>query len=141
MFMTVKQTAEKWGLSERRVRILCSTGRIPGVYQEGRAWKIPVDAVKPADRRFKSAESLLEAIDRKKAELDACRPLTEGELARLSEEFTVEFTYNSNAIEGSTLTLRAVSYTHLDVYKRQMHNHPLHKTLFFSSFHFSNSPP
>ncbi len=106
MFMTVKQTAEKWGLSERRVRILCSTGRIPGVYQEGRAWKIPVDAVKPADRRFKSAESLLEAIDRKKAELDACRPLTEGELARLSEEFTVEFTYNSNAIEGSTLTLR-----------------------------------
>ena len=104
--MTVKQTAEKWGLSERRVRILCSTGRIPGVYQEGRAWKIPVDAVKPADRRFKSAESLLEAIDRKKAELDTCRPLTEGELARLSEEFTVEFTYNSNAIEGSTLTLR-----------------------------------
>lgn len=106
MFMTVKQTAEKWGLSERRVRILCSTGRIPGVYQKGRAWKIPVDAVKPADRRFKSAESLLEAIDRKKAELDTCRPLTEGELARLSEEFTVEFTYNSNAIEGSTLTLR-----------------------------------
>lgn len=104
--MTVKQTAEKWGLSERRVRILCSTGRIPGVYQKGRAWKIPVDAVKPADRRFKSAESLLEAIDRKKAELDTCRPLTEGELARLSEEFTVEFTYNSNAIEGSTLTLR-----------------------------------
>ncbi len=104
--MTVKQTAEKWGLSERRVRILCSTGRIPGVYQEGRAWKIPVDAVKPADRRFKSAESLLETIDRKKAELDACRPLTEGELARLSEEFTVEFTYNSNAIEGSALTLR-----------------------------------
>ena len=106
MFMTVKQTAEKWGFAERRGRILCSTGRIPGVDQEGRAWKIPVDAVKPADRRFKSAESLLEAIDRKKAELDACRPLTEGELARLSEEFTVEFTYNSNAIEGSTLTLR-----------------------------------
>lgn len=106
MFMTVKQTAEKWGLSERRVRILCSTGRIPGVYQESRAWKIPVDAVKPADRRFKSSESLLEAIDRKKAELDTCRPLTDGEVARLSEEFTVEFTYNSNAIEGSTLTLR-----------------------------------
>ena len=51
-------------------------------------------------------ESLLDMIDRKKAELDACRPLTEGEVARLTEEFTVEYTYNSNAIEGNTLTLR-----------------------------------
>ena len=106
MFMTVKQAAEKWGLSDRRVRILCAEGKIPGAFQEGRGWKIPKDAVKPTDGRFKSAESLLDMIDRKKAELDACRPLTEGEVARLTEEFTVEYTYNSNAIEGNTLTLR-----------------------------------
>ncbi|WAM07641.1 hypothetical protein [Mycoplasmopsis cynos] len=31
---------------------------------------------------------------------------TEGELARLNEEFTIEYTYNSNAIEGNSLTLR-----------------------------------
>ena len=98
--------AEKWGLSDRRVRILCAEGKIPGAFQEGRGWKIPVDAVKPADGRFKSAESLLDRIDREKAELDACRPLTEGEVARLTEEFIVEYTYNSNAIEGNTLTLR-----------------------------------
>ena len=106
MFMTVKQAAEKWGLSDRRVRILCAEGKIPGAFQEGRGWKIPMDAVKPADGRFKSTESLLNIIDRKKADLDACRPLTEGEVARLTEEFTVEYTYNSNAIEGNTLTLR-----------------------------------
>jgi hypothetical protein len=34
------------------------------------------------------------------------RPLTLGELARLREEFTVSFTYNSNAIKGNTLTLQ-----------------------------------
>ncbi|MCU9935357.1 hypothetical protein [Mycoplasmopsis cynos] len=34
------------------------------------------------------------------------RPFTEGELARLNEEFTIEYTYNSNAIEGNSLTLR-----------------------------------
>ncbi|KGI29830.1 Huntingtin interacting protein E-like protein [Streptococcus pneumoniae] len=34
------------------------------------------------------------------------RPLTEGEVERLNEEFLVEYTYNSNAIEGNTLTLR-----------------------------------
>ncbi len=53
-----------------------------------------------------TAESLLTAIERKKRELDTRRPLTEGELERLTEEFTIEYTYNSNAIEGNTLTLR-----------------------------------
>lgn len=45
-------------------------------------------------------------IIEKKAILDSCRPLTQGELERLNEEFIVEYTYNSNAIEGNTLTLR-----------------------------------
>ena len=45
MFMTVKQASEKWGISDRRVRILCAEGKIPGAYQEGRAWKIPIDAI------------------------------------------------------------------------------------------------
>lgn len=106
MVMTTREAGEKWGISERRVRTLCAEGKIPGAYQEGRIWKIPLQAEKPADRRFKSRESLLEQIDRKKKELDGRRPLTEGELERLNEEFTVEYTYNSNAIEGNTLTLR-----------------------------------
>lgn len=106
MFMTVKQASEKWGISERRIRTLCSDGKISGAYQEKRMWRIPIDAVKPVDGRYKSQESILSQIDRKKAELDKCRPLTEGEVERLNEEFIVEYTYNSNAIEGNTLTLR-----------------------------------
>lgn len=106
MFMTVKQAAEEWGISDRRIRVLCSEGKIHGAYQEGRGWKIPADAVKPADGRYKSRESILSQIDRKKTELNSRRPLTEGEVARLNEEFIVEYTYNSNAIEGNTLTLR-----------------------------------
>ena len=106
MFMTVKQASEKWGISDRRIRVLCSQGKILGAYHEGRSWKIPVDAKKPVDGRLKSKENLLRQIDQKKMELDSRRPLTEGEVARLNEEFTVEYTYNSNAIEGNTLTLR-----------------------------------
>ena len=106
MFMTAKQIAEKWGISDRRVRVLCSEGKISGAYQEGRGWKIPIDAVKPADGRYKSKENILIQIENKKTKLDSRRPLTEGEAARLNEEFTVEYTYNSNAIEGNTLTLR-----------------------------------
>ena len=51
-------------------------------------------------------KSVLEQIECKKQALAKRRPLTEGELERLNEEFTVEYTYNSNAIEGNTLTLR-----------------------------------
>lgn len=106
MYMTVKQIAEKWSISDRRVRTLCSNGKIPGAVREGRSWMIPANAKKPEDGRFKTIESLLDIIDGKKMELDSLRPLTEGEVERLTEEFIVEYTYNSNAIEGNTLTLR-----------------------------------
>ncbi len=106
MCMSTKEAAEKWGISDRRIRVLCAEGKIPGAYQEGRSWKIPSDEPKPADGRYKSTESLLDIIDLKKKELNGRRPLTEGEVKRLQEEFIVEFTYNSNAIEGNTLTLR-----------------------------------
>ena len=106
MFITAKQASEKWGISDRRIRILCSEGKVPGAYQEGRSWKIPADAKKPVDGRYKSKESILQQIERKKIELDGRRPLTAGEVERLNEEFIVEYTYNSNAIEGNTLTLR-----------------------------------
>lgn len=106
MYITVKQAAEKWGISDRRVRTLCSEGRIPGVYQEGRTWKIPFDAIKPTDGRYKLKGSLIPVIENKLEALKKRRPLTEGELERLDEEFLTEYTYNSNAIEGNTLTLR-----------------------------------
>lgn len=88
------------------MRVLCSEGKIQGITRKGRSWMIPEDAKKPADARFKSYENILEMIEEKKKELDSRRPLTEGELERLTEEFIVEYTYNSNAIEGNTLTLR-----------------------------------
>lgn len=106
MYITAKQAAEKWGISDRRVRILCSQGKIPGAYQEGRAWKIPYDTVKPSDKRYKNRESLIPILEDKLKALKNRRPLTEGELERLNEEFLTEYTYNSNAIEGNTLTLR-----------------------------------
>ena len=106
MFMTVNEASAKWGISDRRIRVLCAEGKIPGVIKEGKSWKIPFDTAKPIDGRYKSNESLLALIDKNKKELDSRRPFTEGEMKRLNEEFTVEYTYDSNAIEGNTLTLR-----------------------------------
>lgn len=87
MYITVKQAAEKWGISDRRVRILYSEGKISGATRERHSWMIPSDAKKPQDGRFKATESLLKAIDRKRRELDTRRPLTEGEMERLTEGF------------------------------------------------------
>ena len=106
MAMTTKQASEKWGISDRRVRVLCLQGKIDGAWREGKLWFIPDSAPKPSDGRYKREESLIKQIITKKAELDKRRPLTAGELERLNHDFAVEYTYNSNAIEGNTLTLR-----------------------------------
>ena len=81
-YMTVTQAAEKWGLSSRRVRLLCAQGAIGGVKREGRLYMIPAAAARPVDRRkvkllpnSKFAELFAE-IDAQKAELDGLRPLT-----------------------------------------------------------------
>ena len=106
MAMTTKQASEKWGISDRRIRVLCSQCKIDGAELIGKTWYIPDNAVKPVDGRIKNNESYLEKIIELKKVLDSKRPLTQGELERLNEEFIVEYTYNSNAIEGNTLTLR-----------------------------------
>jgi len=112
-YIKVSQAAEKWGLSPRRVRLLCAQNRIDGVVQKGKLYMIPENAPKPVDARTlkgikmsKELSPLLLKIDALKAELDKKRPLTQGEAERLRNEFMVDFTYNSNAIEGNTLTLK-----------------------------------
>ena len=51
--MSAPQAAEKWGISERRVQILCNQNRIPGVSKLGYMWLIPKNAEKPIDGRTK----------------------------------------------------------------------------------------
>lgn len=50
-FITVKEAAEKWQVSVRRVQILCNADRIKGAYRFGKSWMIPSTAVLPNARR------------------------------------------------------------------------------------------
>ena len=50
-YMNTSEAAKRWGITPRRIGILCSEGRISGAYKERSRWRIPVDAEKPADRR------------------------------------------------------------------------------------------
>ncbi len=50
-YMNIKEAADKWDISTRRVQILCAEGRVDGASKLGREWAIPSDAVKPRDNR------------------------------------------------------------------------------------------
>lgn len=55
-FITTTEAGKKWNLSSRRVGILCSKNRIPGVQKAGNTWLIPDNAKKPTDARVKSGK-------------------------------------------------------------------------------------
>ena len=47
---------QKWGLSSRRIGVLCSEGRIAGVQKVANTWLIPEDAERPTDARIRSGK-------------------------------------------------------------------------------------
>lgn len=55
-YVTPKDKAAEWGITQRRVEILCDNGRISGAYRLGRVWAIPKNAEKPMDGRTKIAK-------------------------------------------------------------------------------------
>ena len=55
-FVKVKELADRWGVTTRRINQLCSQGLIPGAYKEGKFWMIPSDAQRPAVLREKKQE-------------------------------------------------------------------------------------
>jgi len=115
-FMTTKEAVEKWNISERRIRQLLQDGRINGAVKVGNSWNIPIDADKPVDKRIiKPADNnfiidlddnYFDEVDSLKKELDSKIPIPKETLKSLKESINLEWTYNSNGIEGNTLTLR-----------------------------------
>ena len=112
-YLSAAEFAQKHGVSDRYIRRLCADGKIEGAERSGKAYRIPETAELPADRRHLRGKTvpdhfvdLFAAIDEKRSQLNERRPMTAGEVARLRHEFMVDYTYNSNAIEGNTLTLK-----------------------------------
>lgn len=116
-FMTTKEAVKKWNISERRIRQLLQDGRIEGAIKKGNSWNIPIDAIKPVDKRVIKVDNLdfiidlkdnyFNEVDNLKKELDK-RPIPKETLKSLEESINLEWTYNSNGIEGNTLTLKEI---------------------------------
>ena len=115
-FMTTKEAVQKWNISERRIRQLLQDGRIEGAVKVGNNWNIPIKANKPTDKRriklnstdfkFELPENYFAKVDELNKELNSKRPISKETLKSLKESINLEWTYNSNGIEGNTLTLR-----------------------------------
>lgn len=110
-YMSISEASQKWQISDRRIRVLCVEGRIEGAIKIGRNWSIPYEAAKPVDARVNNRKSYkglaydFNKIDEIKRKIDQFRPLPKRLADSLHEKMIIEWTYNSNAIEGNTLTL------------------------------------
>ena len=56
-YITTHEAANKWGITTRRVQLLCSQGRIEGAVKKASVWLIPQGAEKPLDRRVERKAS------------------------------------------------------------------------------------
>lgn len=100
-YISVSETAKKWDINERTVRLYCNNNRIPGAFQTGKVWNIPDTAEKPKriskQRKGKLSSILKEEKDVKKK-------------GGIYHKIQIELTYNSNHIEGSKLTKEQTRY-------------------------------
>jgi len=96
-YVSVKEMAEKWGLTDRSVRKYCADGKIPGAFLTGKTWNVPADSQKPERSKRKSSgpRTLLCVLKEQK----------EGNLSGgIYHRVQIDLTYNSNHMEGSRLT-------------------------------------
>ena len=94
-YISVKQFAEKFNISERTARNYCASGKIDGAHLVGKSWNIPADAVLPGRKKKAKTSPLLRSLQEQKDS-----KIKGG----IYHHVQIDLTYNSNHIEGSRLT-------------------------------------
>ncbi len=96
-YQKVTEIAAAWGISERSVRKYCAEGKIIGAVLDGKTWKIPENAVKPA-RKTRAGKRNSDLLTRLRREKESAIP------GGIYHKIQIELTYNSNRMEGSRLS-------------------------------------
>ena len=96
-YISVAEAAKRWNISERSVRNYCAHGRISNALLKGKTWYLPENTQKPERINKHSAmpRKLLEVL-----QLEKASKLSGG----IYHKVQIDFTYNSNHMEGSRLT-------------------------------------
>ncbi|MDD2445323.1 MAG: Fic family protein [Clostridia bacterium] len=96
-YLSVKEIAKKWKVSERTVRNYCALGKIKGAFLTGKTWNIPETSLKPnKTKEIQKTDNELLNILRNEKESN----LKGG----IYHKTQINLCYNSNRIEGSKLT-------------------------------------
>ncbi|MBR1840462.1 MAG: Fic family protein [Prevotella sp.] len=93
-FISVKEYAEKYGISERSARNYCAQGKIAGAFLQGKTWNIPEDATMPKRGKAKMSQLLIRLREEKEMQLRG----------GIYHRVQIDLTYNSNHIEGCRLS-------------------------------------
>lgn len=103
-FLSVKQYAEKWGLTEQQVRSYCRDKRIPGAFFNKGIWYIPMNAKKPSrKKRNIFQESPLPPLARK-----ICRQMKRKSYHGLYDYIQINLGYSSCRMASVRLTRNQV---------------------------------
>ena len=96
-YLSVADTAKKWGVSERTVRNYCADGKIPDAFLTGKTWNIPDTAQRPerANKHSDAPKTLLGFLRAEKSG---------GIKGGIYHKVQIDLTYNSNHMEGSRLS-------------------------------------
>lgn len=97
-YISAREAADKWGISQRRVAILCAEQRIKDAAMVGNMWLIPANADKPTDARStrynkseeKSAKPFLKWAGGKGQllkEIESYYPFESGKITKYAEPF------------------------------------------------------
>ncbi len=95
-YLNVKETAVRWGISERSVRNYCAAGRVTGAVWQAGVWQIPENAEKPVRLNQRCEKRMLLSVLREEKKQHYA--------GGIYHKTQIELTYNSNHIEGSRLT-------------------------------------
>lgn len=99
-YISVRQFAEKYGISERTARNYCAVGKIDGAFITGKTWNIPADAILPRRTKTRISPLLSRLREEKESKLKG----------GIYHRIQIDLTYNSNHIEGSRLTKEQTRY-------------------------------
>ena len=96
-YLSVKEIAKKWDVSERSVRNYCAQGRVNGAFLTGKTWNIPENVEKPerSNKKKEQPITLLDILQEQKASKYS---------GGIYHKTQIDLTYNSNHIEGNRLT-------------------------------------
>lgn len=99
-YISVGEFAAKYGISERTARNYCATGKIDGAFLTGKTWNIPMEAALPSRKGDKVSPLLTMLREQKES----------GMKGGIYHRTQIDFTYNSNHMEGSRLTHEQTRY-------------------------------